>query len=107
MLIKEKAKCEPDSFNFVPVTVNEVEKEIKKLNPNKATTFNTIPFKMLIKTSETSAKIVHKLFNETIDTGHYPDNLKLADITPVFKKKDPLNKMNYRPVSVFQKFLKK
>ena len=26
--------------------------------------------------------------------------MKLADITPVFKKKDPLDKTNYRPVSV-------
>ena len=41
-----------------------------------------------------------------------PDNLKLADMTPVFKKKDPFNKINYRPVSflpsvskIFEKFL--
>ena len=33
-------------------------------------------------------------------TGNIPDNLKLADIIPVFKKKDPLNKENYRSVSV-------
>ena len=100
LLIKEKTKCSNASFDFSPVTVNDVEKEIKKLNPNKATTFNTIPSKMLLKTSEISAKILHKLFNETVETGDYPENLKLADITPVFKKKDPLNKMNYRPVSV-------
>ena len=55
---------------------------------------------MLIKTSNISAQFVHKIFNESVETGVYPDNLKLADITPVFKKKDPLNKINYRPVSV-------
>ena len=100
LLIKEKTKCSNASFDFSPVTVNDVEKEIKKLNSNKATTFNTIPSKMLLKTSEISAKILHKFFNETVETGDYPENLKLADITPVFKKKDPMNKMNYRPVSV-------
>ena len=26
--------------------------------------------------------------------GNFPDNMKLADITPVFKKKDPLKKEN-------------
>ena len=26
--------------------------------------------------------------------------MELADITPVFKKKDPLKKENYRPVSI-------
>ena len=34
LLIKEKTKCEANSFDFVPVTANDVEKEIKKLNPN-------------------------------------------------------------------------
>ena len=53
----EKAieKYKANSFGFLPVIVNDVEKEIKKLNPNKATTFNTIPFKILIKTSNISA----------------------------------------------------
>ena len=35
-----------------------------------------------------------------LKTGNFPDNLKLADITPVFKKKNHLHKVNYRPVSV-------
>ena len=30
----------------------------------------------------------------------FPDDLKLADITPIFKKEDSLNKENYRPVSI-------
>ena len=55
---------------------------------------------MLIKTSNISAQFLHKIFNESVDTRVYPDNLKLAGITPVFKKKDPFNKIHYRPVSV-------
>ena len=35
-----------------------------------------------------------------LKTGNFADNLKLADITPVFKKKNPLHKVNYRPVIV-------
>ena len=35
-----------------------------------------------------------------LSTGNFPDNMKLADITTVFKEKDPLKKENYRPVSV-------
>ena len=31
---------------------------------------------------------------------NFPDNMKLADITPIFKKKDPLKKENQRPVSI-------
>ena len=35
-----------------------------------------------------------------LSTGNFPDNMKLVDITPVFKKKDPLQKENYTPVSI-------
>ena len=35
-----------------------------------------------------------------LSTGNFPDNMELADITPVFKKKDTLKKENYRPVSI-------
>ena len=35
-----------------------------------------------------------------LSTGNFPDNMKLADITPVLKKKDPLRKENYRAVSI-------
>ena len=34
------------------------------------------------------------------DNDCYPDNLKLAEVTLVFKKKDDVDKENYRPVSV-------
>ena len=31
---------------------------------------------------------------------NFPNELKLAEVTPVYRKKDPLNKENYRPVNV-------
>ena len=55
---------------------------------------------MLIKMSNISAQFLHKIFNESSEAEVYTDNLKHADIKPVFKKKDPLNKINNRPVSV-------
>ena len=41
-----------------------------------------------------------RILNMSIDNNCYPDNLKLAEIRPVFKKKDDLDKENDRPVSV-------
>ena len=55
---------------------------------------------MLKISLEATANILQKLLNESIETDTIPDSLKLAEITPVFKKKDPLNKTNYRPVSI-------
>ena len=42
-----------------------------------------------------------------LKTGNFPDNLKAADITPVFEKKNPLHKGNYRPVSVLRSSISK
>ena len=45
--------------------------------------FNSIPFKMLIKTSNISAQFVRKFFSESVETGVYLKlYLKLADIKP-------------------------
>ena len=38
--------------------------------------------------------------NEVITQKSFPNNLKLADVTPVFKKEDASLLKNYRPVSV-------
>ena len=40
----------------------------------------------------------------SIDT--FPDELELADIVPVFKKEDQIDKTNYRPVSLLPLILK-
>lgn len=37
---------------------------------------------------------------DAIVLGKLPGNLKLTDVTPLLKKKNPLDKINYRPVSV-------
>ena len=41
-----------------------------------------------------------KLFNECLDQGIYPDNLKIARVTPIYKSGDRSNPGNYRPISI-------
>ena len=36
----------------------------------------------------------------TEETGIFPGSLKIENITPIFKKDDPLDKSNYRQVSI-------
>ena len=49
------------------------------------------------------------LVNLSIKNNCFPDKLKEAQVTPIFKKEesDPLMKTNYRPVSVLPIFSKK
>ena len=88
-----------DIFSFKTVEIGDIEKEINNINPKKATTCNSIPPKIFKKSSKVSASVLHKLFSNSIEKSDFPQNLKLADITPVYKKNDPLDKTNYRPIS--------
>ena len=97
---KKKKKGNEKSFKFEAISVSDIEKEIKTINPRKATPSGNIPPKILKLSSDTTAITLQELFNESLSNCEFPDKLKLADITPVFKKKSPLDKANYRPVSV-------
>ena len=45
--------------------------------------------------------MLQKIWNsEILGKQYFPQNLKLADITPVYKKKDPTLAENDRPVGV-------
>ena len=50
--------------------------------------------------SMVTAETLQQLFNQALTIGEFPSNLKNADVRPVFKKNNPLNKKNYKPVSV-------
>ena len=99
LLINDKIVNE-DKFSFKPISKLDIDKEVQLIIPKKASTSDSILPKILKISSEASADILLNLFNDMLKTGNFPDNLKLADITPVFKKKNPLHKVNYRPVSV-------
>ena len=40
------------------------------------------------------------IFNNCLIKAKFPNELKLADVTPILKKKDPSRAKNYRPVRV-------
>ena len=46
------------------------------------------------------------LVNDSFSSSNFPDKVKLARITPVFKKGSRFDKDNYRPISVLSKFSK-
>ena len=64
---------------------------MKGLNPNKAATHDNIPPKILRSSAEVTVNTLQLLFNYAKWNIEFPENLKLADVTPVFKKKGPFS----------------
>ena len=95
--IKHKFKLNK-KFSFQCVSEATVRKVVKSLPSDKATA-GEIPINVL-KNCENCFFDLTNCINEAIRNNKFPDSLKLSDITPVFKKLDPSDKANYRPVSV-------
>ena len=49
--------------------------------------------------SDTFSSLIYQQFNYCIDKGEFPNDLKHADIVPVYKKNKKCKKENYRPAS--------
>jgi hypothetical protein len=95
-----------NNFDFQNITAERVEKSINTINIKKATDADNIPAKVVRQCKVTVAQQLSSLINLSINTGVFPDSLKVAQVTPIHTKNDPLNKSNYRPVSVLPIFSK-
>ena len=85
-------------FSFKPVSKEFVQDILNNLSSNKAAG-GEIPLKIL-KEWDFSFHFLTNCINEAIRNKKFPDSLKLSNIVPVHKKKDPSDKTNYRPVSI-------
>ena len=87
-------------FSFTPSNLSEIETELNSLNAKKSSTYKNIPTKILKENTEICSSTLLRIINNEIHESHFPDELKFADVTPIFKKGDSTNVKNYRPVSV-------
>ncbi len=56
--------------------------------------------KLLKMTKEVFIELLLVIINQTINTGTFPDKLKISKVTPVYKKDDQTQFTNYRPISL-------
>ena len=77
-----------------------MKRAIESLDPKKAAEEKDIHTNNLKQNSDFFEFHVQKDINASISTSKFPDDLKEADVTPLYKKKSKLSKENYRPISV-------
>ena len=72
-----------NTFHFEKVLTKEIEKELKNLLSSKAAPDSDIPTKVIIFVF---TPILLEEFNKSLALGIFPSSMKLANITPGFKK---------------------
>ena len=86
LLTKSRLKNIP-SFSFNEVGLSEIERELNLINSRKATTSNGIHQKLLKSTKTICSETLKTIFNNCLIKAEFPNELKLADVTPILKKK--------------------
>ena len=84
-MIKNKKKNYQSSFGLV--AYHDVLKKVKILDTEKASQQSDISTKILKQNSDYFADYFYENIEQYISKSIFPSYLKLADVTPVYKKK--------------------
>ena len=88
------------TFEIQNISVVEVKSEISRIKTSKATGHDRISPKLLKDSMEVVAESLTNIFNKSIEKGVFPDDLKIACISPIHKGDSKLKCCNYRPISI-------
>ena len=86
-----------NSYSFNKVTTEIIGKEISKLNTTKD---SDIPTKLIKDNSDLFIDFFTNNFNDSLLQCQFPAQLKVANVTPIYKKGPRITTGNYRPVSI-------
>ena len=89
-----------------PLSVNELKDAFFSLKINKSPGHNGVSFNVIKKCFRGLRESLKYLFNISIVKGIFPDDLKIAKVTPIYKSDNSSNVSNYRPKTVLPCFSK-
>ena len=100
------------SMFISPTNIIDIKRLINQLQPKLSAGIDQIPPIVLRYLPENVLHALTYIFNQSLCQGKFISIFKQAKILPVFKKGNPKNVLNYRPISLgyfhpCQKFLKK
>ena len=73
---------------------------IKTLNTRKAYPDGDVLVKLIIMNKDIFSRSIFQNFIQSLANGEFPPCLKQAEVIPVFKNKEKLDKSNNRPVNL-------
>ena len=88
-------------FQLNEFSTDEVITALKSLKPNSGAGEVGIESSVFIESADALGNSIKNLFNLIIKTGMFPDEWKVAHVTPIYKGKGSKSTLeNYRPISI-------
>ena len=98
--------CEKKIFRFSEVNIEDIKKDILKLDKNKASQHSDIPIKIVKENLDIFADFLCTNTSSSFRSSPFPSCLKMADLTPLHKKGKKDLKEDYWPVGILPVFSK-
>ena len=88
------------------IQAHEVRKYLQKIDPNKSVGLQEISPRLLKECCAQLETPITSLFNKSLTQTRVPRAWKRANITPIFKKGEKKQAINYRPISLMSVLIK-
>ena len=89
-----------NTFTFSDISENDTLKLLYGQKESKASGSDKINARLIRDSAEIICSTLTKLFNRSLQTGIFPDDLKNAVVSPIYKNGDKSDCSSYRPISV-------
>ena len=97
--LKKIPTC-PQSMYATPTTPTEIDTIIRRLASKQSSSYDIISNQMLKWLCPVITLPLCIIFNKSLQEGHFPNRMKLAEIVPLYKGGDESLSNNYRPISL-------
>ncbi len=88
------------TLSNIKISPKDVTDAISMINVSKASGPDLISPRLLREGSLELSVPLSVFFNRLLNASHFPSSWKQANVIPIFKKSDPTNPQNYRPISL-------
>ena len=95
--MKNRPNC---TLQFNEITIDQTKQLIDSLKPKTSTGIDNLSNQLIKTIKDIIAEPLTIIINQMLNTGIFPDVLKISKVIPLFKKDDKSKFSNYRPISL-------